>query len=167
VVVTDELPIGLTYVSREITLGHVGMTAGNPVREGSGQTVRFSLGDIGNNANGNAADDYFTVAITARVDNRLSNQKGTILRNGEGIGSGQNTPTVKVQFGSTPTTVGYDYDGISGNGYQGRPLTITEPALKVTKTATPTTQALGEKCCLHCSSSTTVRTAMPPPTISF
>ncbi len=145
VVVTDELPIGLTYVSREITLGHIGMTAGNPVREGSGQTVRFSLGDIGNNANGNKADDYFTLAITARVDNRLSNQKGTILRNGEGSGSGQNTPTVKVQFGSTPTTVGYDYDGISGNGYQGRPLTITEPALKVTKTATPTTQALGDE----------------------
>lgn len=147
VVVRDVLPAGLSYVSHTISLGHVGMTLGNVgynTRQGTGQTVQFTLGDIGNDANGNAADDYVSVDITARVDNIVANQKGTILRNGEGTGGGQTTPTVTVAYGAGPTTIGYDFNtGVAG--YQGRPLTVTEPKLTLTKTAAPVAQSLGDE----------------------
>lgn len=148
VVVTDILPAGLTYVNHAITLGHVGMALGNAsynTRQGSGQSVQFTLGNIGNDHNADATDDFVSIAITARVDNILANQKGTILKNGEGSSAGQATPTVTVNYGSSPVvTLGYDYN-TGTTGYQGRPLTITEPALKLTKSAAPTAQSLGDE----------------------
>jgi len=148
VVVSDILPAGLTYVSHNISLGHVGMSLGNAgyaTREGTGQTVQFTLGNVVNDADADAFDDFVTIAITARVDNITANQKGTILKNGEGTGAGQTTPTVTVKYGSTPVTVGYDYDTSSPASYQGRPLTIIESALKLTKTAVPIAQSLGDE----------------------
>jgi len=139
VVVTDVLPVGLSYVSHTISVGHSGMTLGNTsynTQLGTGQTVQFNLGDVSNPANESNTDDYVTVAIVARVDNRTANQSGDVLKNGE-------NGTVTVQYGTTPTTVTYDYE-TNTSGIQGRPLTITEPALEMTKMATPTAQALGD-----------------------
>lgn len=148
VVVSDILPAGLTYVSHTISLGNVGMSLGNAsyaMREGADQTVQFTLGNVVNNADADATNDFVTLAITARVDNIAANQKGTILKNGEGTGTGQTTPTVTVKYGSTPVTVGYDHETSSPTSYQGRPLTIIEPALKLTKTAVPVAQSLGDE----------------------
>jgi len=145
VIVTDVLPAGLTYVSHAINLGHIGMTLGNAAyntRLGSGQTVQFNLGNVGNPTNASTADDYVDIAITARVDNIVANQKDVVLKNGEGTGAGQTTPTVKVQYGAT--TLGYDYNTTTG-GFQGRPLTIAEPALTIAKAAAPIAQSLGDE----------------------
>jgi uncharacterized repeat protein (TIGR01451 family)/fimbrial isopeptide formation D2 family protein len=145
VVVTDSLPAGLTYVAHSINLGNMGITFGNAAyatRLGTGQTVQFNLGNVSNPANASTSDDYVDIVITARVDNIVANQKGTILRNGDGTGAGQTTPTVIVAYGSG-TTLGYDFNGTTA-GYQGRPLTITEPALTISKTAAPIAQSLGD-----------------------
>ncbi|WP_186343208.1 beta strand repeat-containing protein, partial [Allochromatium palmeri] len=141
VVVTDVLPVGLTYVSHTISVEGMPWTLGNAdynTRMGTGQTVQFDLGDVSNPPNTNDEDDFVTIAIKARVDNITGNQAETptVLKNGEG-------GTVTVQYGTGPTTVTYDYNtGVAG--IQGRPLTIVEPALTLTKTANPTSQALGD-----------------------
>lgn len=143
VIVTDVLPAGLTYVSHTISVGNAPMTLANAsydTRLGTGQTVQFNLGNLSNPSNGIDMDDFVTIAIVARVDNIAGNQAEpptpTVLKNGEG-------GTVTVRYGTTPTTVTYDYDTNIG-GIQGRPLTIVEPALTLTKTANPAAQALGD-----------------------
>jgi len=136
--VNDTLPAGLTYVSHVISVGHMGMTFGNALyntRLGADQDVGFGLGTVFNPANGDILDDYFDIAITARVDNNIAYQNNDILRNGE-------SGTVFVNYGAGPSTVTYDYDPIAP-GIQGRPLTLTEPELVVSKTAVPVVQALG------------------------
>lgn len=139
VVVTDVLPTGLSYVSHTISVGQLGMTLGNAaydIRQGAGQTVQFNLGNVSNPANANNTDDFVTLAIVARVDNSAANQSGVVLNNGDG-------GTVTVQYGTTTTTVIYDYDK-GAAGIQGRPLAITEPVLTMTKAANPIAQALGD-----------------------
>ena len=139
VIVTDVLPAGLSYVSHSISVGNVGITPSNPNYEdrlGSGPTVEFNFGNIQNNPNGDAADDFIEIDITVRVDNILSNQNNVVLNNGEG-------GTVTVQYGATPTIVPYDFDG-DQQGIQGRPLTITEPVLESSKAVIPASQSLGD-----------------------
>ena len=134
-VFTDVLPPGLTYVSHTIAVGNVGMTIANPsynTRLGTGQTVSFNFGDVGNPANGNNADDFVQIDITARVDNIAANQNGVQLSNGQqSAGS-----LVTVQYGASPTTVTFDADPATP-GIQGRAVTVIEPVLKVTKTVVP------------------------------
>ncbi len=139
VVVEDVLPAGLSYVGHSISFGRIGIAPSNAAynnRLGSGQTVRFDFGNVQNDANVNAADDWLNVDVAVRVDNIVANQAGTILRNGEG-------GTVTVKYGLGPTTVTYDYDGATA-GFQGRPLTLTEPVLTASKLAVPTAQSLGD-----------------------
>jgi uncharacterized repeat protein (TIGR01451 family)/fimbrial isopeptide formation D2 family protein len=142
VVFTDVLPPGLTYVSHTISVGHVGMTIANPfyaTRIGTGQTVSFNFGDIGNPANGSNADDFVEIDIVARVDNVAANQNAVQLSNGQqSVGS-----LVTVTFGATPVTVTFDSDPATP-GIQGRAMTVIEPVLKITKNVVPTTQALGD-----------------------
>ena len=142
VVVTDVLPAGFTYVGHSIAVGNLGMVFGNPAygnRLGSGQTVAFDLGTIVNPANGNAGDDYFTVQITARVDNVAGNQNGVVLKNGEQAAGS----LVTVTYGAVPTTLTFDAEpGVPG--IQGRPVTVLEPMLSTTKSVVPLSQALGD-----------------------
>ena len=61
---SDLLPAGLTYRSHTISVGHLGLTIGNPsyhTRIGSGQTVQFDLGNVSNPTNGNNTDDYILI----------------------------------------------------------------------------------------------------------
>ncbi len=139
VVVEDVLPAGLSYVSHAITFGHLGIAPANAAyatRLGTGQTVRFDFGNVQNDANGNGADDWLNVDLAVRVDNVAGNQGGGVLRNGQG-------GTVTVKYGAGPTTVTYDFDGLTA-GIQGRPLTLTEPLLAATKAVVPASQALGD-----------------------
>lgn len=140
--VVDVLPAGLTYQSHAIAAGNLGMTFGNPsydTRLGTGQSVEFDFGDVSNPANAPMTDDFFTIDITARVDNILANQNAVVLRNGEAA-EGSN---VYVEYGSGPTRVDFDADG-GTPGLQGLPITIVEPDLQLTKTVLPTTQTLGD-----------------------
>ncbi len=135
-VFTDVLPAGLTYVSHTITTGNQGITVTNPnynQRLGTGQTVSFDFGTVTNPANGNTTDDFGIVFLTVRVDNIAANQDGTVLSNGENADGSQ----VFVTFGAGPTRVDFDADG-STAGNQGRPLTVVEPALRISKTVRPT-----------------------------
>ncbi|MCX8070846.1 MAG: isopeptide-forming domain-containing fimbrial protein [Candidatus Binatia bacterium] len=143
-VLTDILPVGLTYTGHTISFGHMGMVATNPTyntRLGSGQTVQFQFGDVVNPATGSATDDFVDVQIRARVDNAGSNQNGTVLRNGEqSEGS-----LVTVDYGTgTPTTVTFDHDA-GTPGVQGVPVTVVEPELEVEKTVSPPAQSLGDE----------------------
>ena len=142
VVFTDVLPPGLTYVSHTIAVGHVGMTIANVTyntRLGTGQTVSFNFGDIGNPANASNADDFIEIDIVARVDNIAANQNAVQLSNGQqSVGS-----LVTVSFGAVPVTVTFDADPATP-GIQGRAITVVEPVLKIAKTVVPATQALGD-----------------------
>lgn len=142
VIVTDVLPAGLSYVGHSIAVGNLGMVFGNPGygnRLGSGQTVAFDLGSVVNPGNGSASDDYFTVQITARVDNVVANQSGAVLKNGEQAAGS----LVTVTYGSVPTTLTFDADPAQP-GIQGRPFTVQEPALATTKSVVPPSQSLGD-----------------------
>jgi fimbrial isopeptide formation D2 family protein/uncharacterized repeat protein (TIGR01451 family) len=143
-VVTDVLPVGLTYTGHSISAGNAGMSPSNPdynTRLGSGQTVQFNAGDLLNPADGNPLNDFFTIAITARVDNIASNQNGVVLSNGDAAAGSP----VYLEYGSTePTRVDFDADFDPANGQQGVPVTVIEPELNVTKTVDPATQSLGD-----------------------
>ena len=141
-VLTDVLPAGATYVSHAILAGHLGMTFGNPTyatRLGTGQTVQFDFGDVGNPTNGVATDDTIAVEITARIDNAAANQNGTVLANGEADDGSE----VFLTFGSAGTRVDFDADA-STPGRQGVPITVAEPELTVDKTVVPPSQSLGD-----------------------
>jgi len=118
------------------------MTIANPAyntRLGSGQTVSFNFGDIGNPANASNADDFIEIDIVARVDNIAANQNPVQLSNGQqSVGS-----LVTVSFGAVPVTVTFDADPATP-GIQGRAITVVEPVLKIAKTVVPATQALGD-----------------------
>jgi uncharacterized repeat protein (TIGR01451 family)/fimbrial isopeptide formation D2 family protein len=143
VVVNDTLPAGLTYVTSTVRQGNTGILFSNATYETpviTGQTLQFDLGDAENPSDGDRTNDYFEIDIVVRVDNVVDNQDGTGLSNGNG-----STPQVSVTatIGGTDTTANFDADPPTP-GYQGRTLTVTEPKLKVTKTALPTSQALGD-----------------------
>ncbi len=139
-IVTDVLPAGLTYVSHSIAFGNLGMTAGNAsynTRLGSGQTVQFNFGNVIDPGNSSSSDDFVAITLTARVDNILANQSGTILRNGEQA----NGSSLTVQYGST--TLNFDHDA-GTPGFQGVPISLIEPVLEVLKSADPVSQSLGD-----------------------
>jgi uncharacterized repeat protein (TIGR01451 family)/fimbrial isopeptide formation D2 family protein len=142
VIFSDVFPAGLTPVSWSIAVGNVNMTLGNPsyaTNLGSGRTVTFDLGDVTNPSNGSATDDFVRIDIVARVDNVIGNQNNGQLRNGEQAAGS----LVTVRWGTPATTVTFDADP-AVPGIQGRPVTVTEPELGVTKTVAPASQSLGD-----------------------
>jgi fimbrial isopeptide formation D2 family protein/uncharacterized repeat protein (TIGR01451 family) len=140
-VVTDILPVGLTYVSHAITAGNMSMVFGNAgyaTRLGAGQTVRFDFGDVAN-TNLSGSDNFIAITIRARVDNTLANQNGTVLTNGDPAENSE----VYVEYGSSPTRVDFDADA-NDQGIQGVPIEVIEPELQVAKTVSPSAQSLGD-----------------------
>ena len=147
VCVSDTLPSNVLFDSVAVTKGNFGLSFGNAsylTNLGAGQTVRLCFGDVVNAANGSASDDFFELAIVAKVRNVVANQDGVVFNNGEGTGAGQVTPTVFLTWGpGAGTQVNFDADPATA-GFQGVPVTVKEPKLKVTKAANPISTSLGD-----------------------
>ncbi|MBK7541480.1 MAG: DUF11 domain-containing protein [Candidatus Competibacteraceae bacterium] len=135
VTVTDTLPAGLTFLDAAIGAGNTGITfsGGAPVQ--SGQTLTFNLGDLVNPANGNAADDFITLDIRARLDNLPEHQDGVVL--------GNNAQLRFTDGAGVPQTRDFDADA-STPGLQPLNLTVVEPNLALAKTVAPAEQSLGD-----------------------
>lgn len=140
---TDILPAGLTYQSHMISLGNGGISFSNAsynTRLGAGQTVRFNFGNILNPGDGNAANDFITIALTARVGNIVANQDDDLLRNGEQADGSE----LYVEYGPGPTRV--DFDADSGTaGIQGVVVEVVEPDLSLSLSVAPTTAGVGQE----------------------
>ncbi|MBI5506259.1 MAG: DUF11 domain-containing protein [Deltaproteobacteria bacterium] len=140
VLVTDELPPGLTYRSHSIAAGNMGITFSNPgynvptigVGGGGGQTLTFDFGDVTDAPDLSVLDDFVTIEVVARVDNILANQDGTDLEN-----------NAWLAYGPTATRLDFDSDG-GTPGVQGLSVTVIEPDLTITKTVVPSMQSLGD-----------------------
>ncbi len=80
--VSDTLPAGLSYVSSLVGVGTTHITySGNAAAAVAGQTLTFDLGQVTNIADGNSANDFITIDLTAKVMNVADNQDGTVLGN--------------------------------------------------------------------------------------
>jgi|GEM_PF-711832 len=140
-VITDNLPAGLTYISVQIITsaaasggllsgdfaGAVGApTVANP----SGNTRTFTFGDTTATANNTAGDNKFIVRVTAQVADIAGNQ---------GAGSPgaattfSNTATLQYTDGTTPGTTTVTDPTAPG------PITVVEPVLAINKTITTPT----------------------------
>jgi uncharacterized repeat protein (TIGR01451 family)/fimbrial isopeptide formation D2 family protein len=136
VIVEDTLPDGLRFEASLVGAGNMGMTfENNGQAQPAGQVLTFDLGDVANPANTFINDDYFTIDITATVENVLANVDGTLLENHcrvtylDGVG----LPQEKV----------FDTDSQTP-GNQGLVLEIVEPLLTITKQASIETPMWGE-----------------------
>ncbi|WP_153306071.1 isopeptide-forming domain-containing fimbrial protein [Desulfatiglans anilini] len=139
--VNDTLPPGLSYVSHLVS-AHAGISfenaGGSPFVDG--QSIRFDFGDVTNAPDGDGANDYFDIEITARVDNILENQDGKVLSNGEHADGSY----VYLEYGETPVRVDFDDDPGTPDVIEGVPITVIEPDLSVTKNVLPEQQSLGD-----------------------
>ncbi len=136
--VIDTLPDGLTYVSHNIAVGHIGLEFSNPgynTPSFNGQEITFDFGNVSNASNGVTSDDFFTIEITAHVDNETGNQNGDILEN--------NTYVLYGADVNDRTRVDFDYDA-EQEEIQGLPINLVEPELNILKTVNPASQSLGD-----------------------
>lgn len=130
VVVQDDLPAGLAFVdclgitaSADVSTNLSGGFATacndptNPTVNLNGRTVVFNLGTLTNANRDNSTDEYVDIQFTAVVLNELGNQAGTALRN---------TARLIVDGGAGGTAT-----------VQSADLTVIEPLVNTTKTATP------------------------------
>jgi uncharacterized repeat protein (TIGR01451 family)/fimbrial isopeptide formation D2 family protein len=137
--VQDVLPAGLTFVSS----GAPGTAPGAPITfsySGTptivGQQITFDLGNVIDLPNGVASDDFITIDITARVDNVVANQDGTVLGNNASV-------SFTAPGGGT---VVRNFDADAGTpGVQPLNLTVIEPVLVLTKSANPLSVSLGDE----------------------
>ena len=136
VVLTDTLPAGLSYVSHarqdgpsQIQYDFTRASTNN----GTSSNVIIEFGDINNSADGNKSNDFIDVELTARVDNVVGNQEGYKPENGDIAGI---LVTVTSDANASAVTVPV-------------PITVTEPNLQVSKTVTPSSQALGDIVTYH------------------
>ena len=136
-VVTDTLPAGVTYTGSLVGVGSTNLTyTGQPAPIQVGQELTFSLGQVTNLPDGIGANDFITIDVTARVDNRTGNQDGTVLGN-----------LAQLQFtDSLGATVTRDFDAEAATpGIQPLNLTVVEPNLQLLKSANPTSVSLGDE----------------------
>ncbi len=144
-VIHDILPSGFAYVSHQVHVGNSGMSFSNPDYAnniGSGQEVAVDLGNVLNPANSRTDDDYVELEIVAKAKNLVSNQNGTVLRNGQ---SDQGSDVYLTYGDSSGGTSRIDFDHDPNQpGNQGIPVQIVEPQLQVTKTVSPENQSLGD-----------------------
>ncbi|WP_045213139.1 IPTL-CTERM sorting domain-containing protein [Desulfonatronovibrio magnus] len=128
-VLVDELPTGLSFISASLGLGNAGITteySGTPQQSGS--TLTFDLGTVTNPANDNTEDDFLTVDIQARVENILANQDGVVLGN-----------NAHLTFQGPEGDEWRDFDADADEpGIQPLNLTVVEPDLQISKAASTT-----------------------------
>lgn len=135
--VTDILPDGLSYVSHNIAVGHIGINFSNSsynTPSFNGQEITFDFGDVSNSSNGVTTDDFFTIELVAHVDNVAGNQNSIVLENNTYVLFGGGQDRIRIDF---------DYDAVE-EGIQGLPVSIIEPELNITKTVNPSSQSLGD-----------------------
>jgi uncharacterized repeat protein (TIGR01451 family)/fimbrial isopeptide formation D2 family protein len=140
-VVVDTLPDGVSFISADVGLGHLGMTTGNSIATDDqpsgidGQELTFNLGTVVNPANEAADDDFLTIDIQARVDNIQANQDGVVLGNNS-----------YLTFTRPEGTERRDFDAdAEEDGIQSLDLTIVEPELDLSKTTNLEEISLGDE----------------------
>jgi len=154
VVLTDALPAGLSYVSHSYHNGAPHMlfdhaTAG--INSGTDSNVIIDFGDVNNSTDGNRSNDYIDVELTVRIDNIVGNKDGDQPENGDTAGT---EVTVVSDANNSAVTVPV-------------PITITEPNLQVSKTVSPSDQALGDIVTYHISVSHTAASTADAWDINF
>ncbi len=140
----DILPAGLTLVDFTIAVGNPGIGFSNGSYDtnlGTGQTLELFFGNVSNPDNGEDDDDFLTVEISARVDNVVGNQNGTVLRNGEAAEGSE----LFIEVGPDDNRMRLDFDHDASTAEaNGIPIVLIEPDLSVDKTMLPSEQSLGD-----------------------
>ncbi|QTD48525.1 isopeptide-forming domain-containing fimbrial protein [Sulfidibacter corallicola] len=134
-VVTDTLPAGLRFLNAIVGVGNLGISHNYTDPPGqAGQVLTFDFGTVVNPGNGNTTDDFITVDITAVVEEVVGNVDGTVLGN-----------HADVTFTGPSGSVTRDFDDDAGTaGIQPLDLTVVEPVLTLTKTASRATVPQGD-----------------------
>jgi uncharacterized repeat protein (TIGR01451 family)/fimbrial isopeptide formation D2 family protein len=139
-VVTDNLPIGLVYVSHSVVTTAAasgGLLAADyngtlpaptvTAPGGSGDDLTLDFGNVTTAADNDATNNALVIFITARVNNELGNQNGTVLGN-----------TASLTYTDPDTGTTTIADPIAENA------TVLEPELNIVKSADDTTPAYGQ-----------------------
>jgi len=143
-VVTDNLPVGLVYVSHSVvttaaasggllTADYNGSFTNNPPTFtcagacGSGDDISLDFGNVTTAADNVTNNNAFVIFVTARVNNELGNQNGTVLAN---------TASLTYNDPDTGTTTLADPTA--------EKVTVLEPELNIVKSADDTTPAYGQ-----------------------
>jgi len=143
-VVSDNLPIGLVYVSHSVVTSAAGsggllaadyngsFTNDPPTFTcagtcGSGDDISLDFGNTTTTADNDATNNAFVVFVTARVNNELGNQNGTVLAN-----------TASLTYNDPDTGTTTIADPTAEN------VTVLEPELNIVKSADDTTPAYGQ-----------------------
>ncbi|NWG00533.1 MAG: IPTL-CTERM sorting domain-containing protein, partial [Thermoanaerobaculaceae bacterium] len=139
-VVTDNLPVGLVYVSHSVVTTAAasgGLLAADyngtlpaptvTAPGGSGDDLTLDFGNVTTAADNDATNNAFVIFVTARVNNELGNQNGTVLAN---------TASLTYTDPESGTTTISDPNPEN--------VTVLEPELDIQKSADDTTPAYGQ-----------------------
>jgi LPXTG-site transpeptidase (sortase) family protein len=139
-VVTDNLPVGLVYVSHSVVTTAAasgGLLAADyngtlpaptvTAPGGSGDDLTLNFGNVTTAADNDATNNAFVIFVTARVNNELGNQNGTVLGN-----------TASLTYTNPNTGTTTIADPTAEN------VTVLEPELNIVKSADDTTPAYGQ-----------------------
>jgi uncharacterized repeat protein (TIGR01451 family)/fimbrial isopeptide formation D2 family protein len=139
-VVTDNLPVGLVYVSHSVVTTAAasgGLLAADyngtlpaptvTAPGGSGDDLTLNFGNVTTAADNDATNNAFVIFVTARVNNEPGNQNGTVLAN-----------TASLTYTDPDTGTTTIADPIAEN------VTVLEPELNIVKSADDTTPAYGQ-----------------------
>jgi LPXTG-site transpeptidase (sortase) family protein len=138
-VVTDNLPVGLVYVSHSVVTTAAasgGLLAADyngtlpaptvTAPGGSGDDLTLDFGNVTTAADNVTNNNAFVIFVTARVNNELGNQNGTVLGN-----------TASLTYTDPDTGTTTISDGPEN-------VTVVEPELDIQKSADDTTPAYGQ-----------------------
>jgi len=139
-VVTDNLPAGLVYVSHSVVTTAAasgGLLAADyngtlpaptvTAPGGGGDDLTLDFGDTTTAADNDATNNAFVIFVTARVNNELGNQNGTVLGN-----------TASLTYTDPDTGTTTIADPTAEN------VTVLEPELNIVKSADDPTPAYGQ-----------------------
>jgi LPXTG-site transpeptidase (sortase) family protein len=138
-VVTDNLPVGLVYVSHSVVTTAAasgGLLAADyngtlpaptvTAPGGSGDDLTLNFGNVTTAADNVTNNNAFVIFVTARVNNEPGNQNGTVLAN-----------TASLTYTDPDTGTTTISDGPEN-------VTVVEPELDIQKSADDTTPAYGQ-----------------------
>ncbi|MCK5915524.1 MAG: DUF11 domain-containing protein, partial [Deltaproteobacteria bacterium] len=121
--VHDDIPVGLTLQSHQISTPGIGIISfSDPGYNTPSGNVEFNFGDVTNAVNADPTDDHFDVELTVKVDNIAANQDGATITN-----------NAFVRWSAGPDENSQNVD-----------ISIIEPLLEVSKTVFPTIQTRGD-----------------------
>ena len=121
--VIDDLPAGMSFVRLVSIIAQNNISYdGSGTASQNGNQITIDLGNVTNVADSDSTNDYFIVRIEAMVDDVSSNVAGTVLTNSAEVHSGSGN--------AGPSTLD---------------ITVGEPNLVITKTASDTTPPIGKE----------------------